>query len=329
MSRYCIAFVLIILPIGGCASAGGSANTEATTDGAGTGISEPDVGITDDDINTTDTTGPETEDAGPSDGGTGEEEVELPPVTTLPEEVPRKLLHEVFSGSNCKPCKQADADITNLLEENPGLFTILKYQIGSDPYVSNEGVKRRMYYLPGKSTYDIPYVHADGVHGFHPLKANNDQGYLQSDFQNWQSLPSKMILQVVSTRDGQSVEFDVGITPLADYAAGLVLHAAIFESVTYNNVGINEQTEFHYVMKKMVPNHFGTQLGELVRGESQAFTLSHTFAGDYTSETGMKNMVNHATEHTVEDFANLYVIVWVQEPTGWMVEQSAWAYPNE
>jgi hypothetical protein len=257
-----------------------------------------------------------------------EEEV-TPPTNEPPLEVPRILLHEAFSGSNCKPCNQADKNLEEILSQNPGLFTIIKYQVGSDPYVSQEAVKRRMYYLPGKSTYDVPFVHADGVNGFHPLKANNDQGYLQSEFENWQSISSELVLQVVSSTEGQTVSLDIGITPLADYDAGMILHAAIFESVTYNNVGTNGQTEFHYVMKKMVPHQYGTPLDELVRGESRVITLQHTFVGDYNPDTSMQKMVKHNIEHTVEDFNNLYVIVWIQAEMDWQVEQSAWNYPEK
>ena len=103
----------------------------------------------------------------------------------------------------------------------------------------------------------------------------------------------------------------------------MVLQAAILENTTHNNIGINEQTEFHHVMKKMVPNHNGTPLEPMAAGDVVILNLSYTFNGDYNDSTSRDNQVNHAIEHTVEQFDDLSVVVFVQDNETQMVHQSA------
>ena len=94
----------------------------------------------------------------------------------LPLETQRRVLHEWFTGSNCSPCAPAAARLEEVLAANPGAYTVLKYQIGSDPYVTREGVNRRMWYLPDDAeNYSIPYTHCDGLQGFHPNEINDDE----------------------------------------------------------------------------------------------------------------------------------------------------------
>jgi hypothetical protein len=182
-----------------------------------------------------------------------------------------------------------------------------------------------MYYLPGEGSYSIPYCHADGVNGFHPNEINNGTPYTQANFDDFAAVPSSMMLEVTHTVDvaTQTVDVDVNITPLADYPSNtLKLHIAIVENTTYLNVGSNGQTEFHHVMKKMVPDISGTEVGPFTRGTVVNVQESWTFKGEYTSETGYGDPVNHAVEHTVEEFEDLSVIVFVQDDETWMVHQS-------
>ena len=243
----------------------------------------------------------------------------------LPESTERILLHEMFTGSTCGPCLGADAILVAVLDANPGEYTLVSYQVGSDPYTSREGVSRRMYYLPGAESYGIPHLHVDGIHSLHPTQYNEDAGYQQSDFDAFQADPAPLQLSVSHTLSGQTVDLQVEILPLSDVDSDtLVLHAAIIEGVTTQNVGSNGQTEFHHVMKKMVPDNEGTPIEPLVRGESLSLELSYTFQGDY-AQTSYENPVEHSVEHTVEEFEDLSVVVWVQDVESWQVHQSAWS----
>ncbi|MEE2828536.1 MAG: hypothetical protein VX498_05070 [Myxococcota bacterium] len=242
------------------------------------------------------------------------------------EPAPRRVLHEVFSGSNCGPCNSADARILEILEANPGRHVLLAYHVGSDPYMTFESVGRKMWYLPGESGYSIPWLHADGVNGLHPNLTNDGEGYLQSDFDGFAAVPAPLDIQVSHSITDQTVNYSLTLLPTEDVPSEeLVLHVAIIEGVTYNNVGTNGQTEFHHVMKKMVPDDEGTGIDPLVAGEDVSFSGSYTFQGDYVSGTGVGNLVNHSIEHTVEEFDDLSVVVFVQDRESWAVHQSAWS----
>ncbi|MDP6933537.1 MAG: hypothetical protein QGG40_11505 [Myxococcota bacterium] len=244
----------------------------------------------------------------------------------LPTEIERTVLHEVFTGSNCGPCLEADEIILEVLHDNPGRYVLLSHQIGSDPYISSEGVARRMYYLPGEGSYSIPYVHADGINGFHPVELNDDAGYTQADFDQFAGMPAALQVEVSHTVTDQTVDIEVSLLPLADNdSETLTLQLAIIEKETFLNVGSNGQTEFHNVMKKMVPDENGTSVGPLVRGETIELSESWTFQGEYDDEAGYSSPVDHDSAHTVEEFEDLAVVAFVQDDDTWEVLHSAWS----
>jgi len=245
-------------------------------------------------------------------------------------ETERILLHEMFTGSNCGPCFDADNNLIEVLAARPGQHTLISYQVGSDPYMSRESVDRRLYYLPGPGSYSIPYLHVDGANHLHPTLGNEELGYTPELFDEFAVPSSPLQLEVSHSTSGQTVDFTVTITALGDVPSdSLRLRAGIIEGITYNNIGINDQTEFHHVLKKMVPDDEGTALDELSMGQQLEFNLSWTFQGDYVTGTGPSNMVDHSSEHTVEEFEDLSVIVWVQDDISWEVHQSAWSAAEE
>jgi len=245
------------------------------------------------------------------------------------------LLHEVFTGSTCGPCQPAEEYITAVMDARPGQFTAIKYQLGGDPYYSYEALKRRTGYNPeGASGYSLPWLQLDGVNAHHPNDMDGDAVYDFTDvynidwFDGYQAIPADMALEVTHSIEGQTVSFEISLEPLGDFdeevERELVLQAAIIEAVTYNNIGSNGQTEFHHVMKKMVPDHFGTTLTGLVAREAQTVSMSYTFQGEYNADTTMQTPVDHAINHTVEKFENLHLVVFVQNPETKEVHQSAW-----
>ncbi|MEE2751500.1 MAG: hypothetical protein VX519_08710 [Myxococcota bacterium] len=249
------------------------------------------------------------------------EEEEPPPEI----EIVRLPLHELFTGSNCGPCLEADEKLLAVLYDNPGEYTLVSHQIGSDPYITGEGVARRMYYLPEDAgSYSIPYLHVDGVNELHPHLANEEAGYLQEEFDLFASQPSSMGLEVSHTLSGQTLSISTTLQATGDYPSeDLRLRVAIVEKLTTLNVGSNGQTEFHQVMKKMVPDEHGTAIPPLVKGDELSFDFSYTFQGEYDPETGIHSQVDHEQAHTVEEFEDLAVVVFVQDDATWRVHQSA------
>ena len=255
----------------------------------------------------------------------------------------RMVLHEVFSASNCGPCFEAEENLNRVWEAYPDQYTVVDYQVGSDRYITQEALSRRMYYLPEDAggSYSIPYVHADGVNGFHPNLWHAENGedadhYNEQDFLTFASVPTHLRIDVDHVVEGQTVTIDWSITAGGDYPSeDLVVHVAISEKTTTRNVGSNGLTEFHHVMKKMVPNRLGSPLGALVVGDVIEDTYTYTFQGDYDPNAGYpnpnapieerKHLIDHATAHTVEEFDDLEVVVWVQDKVTKEVHQSAWS----
>ena len=128
-------------------------------------------------------------------------------------------------------------------------------------HITYEGYLRRIGYNPDGSTgYSLPWLQLDGENGHHPNDMDGDMVYDFTDvyttewFDQYVSKPSGMELSVTHSVVGQAVTFDATLMPYALYEEmdpqpNLVLHAAIIEETTVNNVGSNGQTEFQYVMK--------------------------------------------------------------------------------
>ena len=184
-----------------------------------------------------------------------------------------------------------------------------------DPYYTDEGGDRRIYY----GVNSVPNLVLDG---------NSWQG-------NSSALTTQLVDDAIATPSfinlssnysigGQTIDFTVDIDPLADFS-NLTLYAAIFEYITFNNYGTNGEIEFNYVMKKMVPGSSGYGIASLQEGNQVTENFSYTFQGNYILPPDANNPVNHTTQHTVEDFNNLGVIVWIQDDNSKEILQSTTA----
>ena len=125
------------------------------------------------------------------------------------------------------------------------------------------------------------------------------------------------------TRGGNIITVDYTITPKIDFPANAKLYIAIVEKKTFNNVGSNGETEFHWVMKKMLPNGSGTTIGPLTAGTPVTNTVVYTFKGNYRLPNNANDPINHSIENSVENFNNLLAVVWVQNPATMEIYQSA------
>lgn len=231
----------------------------------------------------------------------------------------RLPLYETFTSSTCGPCEPANALLESLFNDpsNDGKFTSIKYQMSwpgsGDPYFTDEGAAVRNNY--GINT--IPRLEVDG--GW-DQNANN---VTQALVDQWASIPSFVELDVTYSQWGQTIQANVTIDPLESINSNnLVLQVAVIEHTTYNNAKSNGETEFFNVMKKMMPDENGTAIPALVGGQQQNYTLSHEFQGSYTLPPNATAPINHATEHSVEEFSDLGIIAWIQDTQTLEVLQS-------
>ena len=92
------------------------------------------------------------------------------------------------------------------------------------------------------------------------------------------------------------------------------VHVAIIENKTTQNVKSNQETEFFQVMKKMLPDENGTTKSTAMNAWDSV-SFNYTFNGNYRLPANGQtaNRINHATEHSVEEFTDLRVVAWVQD----------------
>ena len=239
-------------------------------------------------------------------------------VTVYDNATVRRPMLESFTSSTCGPCVAGNVNVASVLTGyTDDQYSLLKYQMSwpgsGDPYYTLEGGDRRTYY----DVNSVPDFILDG---------NDWQG-------NSSSLANSQIDAVIAepaftdissyfTVTGQTVDITVSVNPIGDFTNSLTLYTAIYEIKTYNNVGSNGETEFGNVMKKMVPGSMGFALPTLQSGVPVVENFSHAFQGSYTLPPDANSPIDHATQHSIEDFNNLGVVTWIQDDATKEVIQS-------
>jgi len=246
-------------------------------------------------------------------------------VTVVDTFIQRKPLYEVFTSSTCGPCRPGNENFHNVVSAFPGEYVAVKYQQNfpgtGDPYATTEVVNRRNAY----GVTSIPRMELDG--GWD----QNASSFTSALHQEYRATPSFM--NITATYDvkklTQTVDIEATIDVVEDYNPALYrLFIAILEGTTYENVKSNGESEFIDVVKKMIPNEQGKILtAPLTKGSTITESVSHTFPGAYRlpDDGETANRINHATEHSVEDFADLKVAIWVQRTGTDEVLQANWA----
>ncbi|MCL2072977.1 MAG: T9SS type A sorting domain-containing protein [Marinilabiliaceae bacterium] len=231
----------------------------------------------------------------------------------------RYPLIEVFTASTCPPCLQGGTNLKNVLNQNTGVYALIKYQMSwpgvGDPYYTAEGnVRRNLYAITG-----VPHLHIDG-NFFNTNPASNIQN---SHLINAQNVPAFMEIDVEYSVTGKTVNATATITPTIDFTnANLRLYMAITERRTVKNKKTNGEEEFFQVMKKFMPDASGITLGDLTADVPVSFEQEWEFKGEYRLPSSASNPINHNIEHSVENFKNLTVVAWVENTSTKQVYQA-------
>lgn len=227
----------------------------------------------------------------------------------LPE--PRVPVFEVFTSSTCGPCKPGNAVYEGVVGPKPATeYVSVKFQQNfpgtGDPYCTTETQSRRGFY----SINSIPRMEIDG--GWD----QNAQSFTNALYTSAKAVAAQYRLSGAFTQSGKTITGKIKFTPLttAAAAANTRLYIVIVETRTVNNVKSNGETEFFNVAKKMIPNQNGTTLNTHTINVMDSMTFTYTFNGNYRlPSNGLDtSKINHAIEHSVENFANLRVVAWVQ-----------------
>ncbi len=231
--------------------------------------------------------------------------------------VQRMPLYETFTSSTCGPCVAGNQNMDALFAANPNKWVCVKYQMSwpgsGDPYYTAEGGVRRQFY----GVNSVPRQEIDGGYD------GNSSAVTQADFDAAYAVPAFMGITADMILGGHMVTVNYTINPKIDFPSNATLYIAILEKTTYNNTGSNGETEFHWVMKKMLPNGSGNVIGPLTTNTPVSNSVSYAFNGPYRLPNDANDPIDHTKENSVEDFNNLIAVVWVQNPTTKEVYQSA------
>ncbi|MCH2223667.1 MAG: T9SS type A sorting domain-containing protein [Crocinitomicaceae bacterium] len=222
----------------------------------------------------------------------------------------RVTLIESFTSSTCPPCNAGNVHLEGILADaqNDNKQVSLKYQMSwpgdGDPYFTDEGGVRRNLY--GISS--VPLTIVDGTNEY------STGNITQANLDNAYAIAPKALITTTYSVDitNQTVDVSVDVEALVNTDAGLRLHVAIFEYLTVNNVGSNGETEFEHVMKKMLPDAKGSFMPALAVGEHFYYNETYTFNGNYRLPNNANDQIDHAIEHSVEEFSDLGIAAWVQ-----------------
>ncbi len=233
--------------------------------------------------------------------------------------VQRMPLYETFTSSTCGPCVAGNTNMDALFAANANKWVCVKYQMSwpgsGDPYYTDEGGTRRTYY----GINSVPRQEIDGGYD------GNSSAVTQADFDAAYAVPAFMEITSDLTVGGHMVTVDYTITPKIDFPANARLFIAIVEKKTTANTGSNGETEFHWVMKKMLPSGNGAVIGPLTAGSAVTNSSVYAFNGSYRLPSDASDKINNSIEHSVEEFTDLLAVVWVQNPTTKEIYQSAFS----
>jgi hypothetical protein len=208
-------------------------------------------------------------------------------ISIATEMLDRKPMFEVFTSSTCSTCPGANEQIDEVLGNNTGNYSLVKYQVywpgAGDPYYIVDDSIRSEYYNVG----GVPDFYSNGVYdnGFTFNQTKFNAAAAEGAFSN---------LEMFYYFNGTEVTVMLDFTPTINILDAAV-HIAIVEKTTYNNVGTNGETEFHNVLMKMIPGPEGTPLG-----------LEEGVAVNITEAASLEDTF-------IEEFDDLQVVVWIQD----------------
>lgn len=233
----------------------------------------------------------------------------------------KKPLYEVFTSSTCGPCTPGNVNFHNVIDGKEDECVFIKYQQSwpgtGDPYCTAESNERRNYY----SINSIPRMEIDG--GWD----GNASAFTAQMHTDATASPAFMEINATSIQWGKHVEVSVEVNPASDFTGNNTLHVAIIEKTTFDNEKTNGEAEFINVMKKMMTGGVGVNLGSLKKDTKVTKTYTWDFKGDYTLpfDGTSGNWINHNVTHSVEEFDDLIVAVWIQNASTKEVHQATYA----
>ncbi len=220
----------------------------------------------------------------------------------------RVVLLEHFTASSCDyPCIPINEIMDGHANTYAGKCSYIKFPIdlplledgspGGDPYWTEESIMRKNYY----AVMGVPETFVDAV----------SQGYaaaIDEDILLALEVPAYFDIKGSFTVEGNTINI------IADFMAyanieNVRAFIAVSEKTTKNNLGNDEETEYHHVMMKMVEDAEGNEIASINAGEYHRLELSCDLS-----------------ETNVEEMNDLEVVMWLQNYDTKEVFNSNFAY---
>ncbi len=211
----------------------------------------------------------------------------------------KKQLFEVFTSATCPPCAGVNPVIDNLLNNNQGNYSLIKYQVnwpgnGDEYYLTETGERVDYYHINSVPTIQI--------NGFYSSVSHINQ----TAFDDSASLTTPLSIEVSGdiTEDWNFTS-TVKLLSKENLSEGLKLHIMLVERVTTGNVGTNGETEFHNVIMAYIT-------------PPQGLTLDSIIAENIVNITKSKDV----SDSHIEQAYDLRVIAFVQNDNDQSILQS-------
>ncbi len=216
-------------------------------------------------------------------------------------------LYEHFTSNTCGPCASF----------NPGFQTLLD---NNNVNASNAGVANVKYQMdwPAPNTEESWNQDADDRRGYYGVTGIPSPWFEGAGAAANQAEIDGVGPAFVEITGGAAyntgtttVDVDIDINPLTNLGTK-TLYMAVVENDYTNTGGTNGETQFHEVMRKMLPGSGGQSVnltaGSVNVTESYTFTVGSVTQGSYNLWVGMNNLT---------------VVAWVQDDSNQEVLQAA------
>lgn len=232
----------------------------------------------------------------------------LKEVSVAMRESQKVVLLEHFTSSTCDyPCIPINQIMDGHVNTYAGKCSYLKYPIdlplledgspGGDPYWTEESISRKNYY----AVMGVPETFVDAVsQGYAAATAEDIDMALQS--------PAYFDIKGSFTVEGNTINVIADFMAYA-YIENVRAFVAVSEKTTKNNLGNDEETEYHHVMMKMLEDVDGNEISSINAGEYHRLELSCDMSSTF-----------------VEDMNDLEVVIWLQNYDTKEVFNSNFAY---
>lgn len=230
---------------------------------------------------------------------------------SLNAQVQRKVLLEHFTQASCGPCAAYNPSMQAIVNAYPDRIVPIKYQVwwpGSDPMYNHNtaDVQARVAYYP--PSFGVPHSQIDGAWwGGHPanwtIATINQRWAVTSPFE------IEISHSIPATQD--SVYVTMIIRSPQSWTGSAIAHMVVEEEHIHfaSAPGSNGETDFHNVMKKMLPSNAGTALPSTwAAGDSIVLQAQWAFANVY-------------------DVEQIAVVGFIQDPVTKWVHQAEYSAP--